>query len=448
MDVRPFEKGKGPVTDSAAAFVSRRSFLRTAAAAAGALGFPALIPAGARGADGRPAPSNRITVGCIGVGGMGTGNMHSFLGLSDVQVVAVCDVHAGAAARAKEAVDGRYGNRDCAVFRDFRELVARGDIDAVSIATPDHWHALPAIAAARAGKDIYCEKPMAHTLREGRAIADAVRRHGRIWQTGSWQRSQRDFRFACELVRNGRVGRVHTIEVGLPSDGTAARAVPWRREAPPAELDYEFWLGPAPALPYMPEFASFNWRWNRAFGGGSILDWCGHHVDIAHWGMGWDLTGPVELEGRGEFQGEGIFDTAHRYRITTKYRDGTVLVMAGNDGLAGGTKWIGDRGWVRVDRGVLEAEPKDLLREQFGSDEIRLFDSPGHHRNFIDCVRSRRATITPAEVAHRSASAGHLGQIAMLTGRKLRWDPDAETFADDAGATQLLGHAMRSPWAL
>jgi len=427
---------------------TRRSFLRRSAATIAVLGFPSIVPSSALGADGRPAPSNRITMGCIGVGGMGSGNMGSFLGQNDCQVLAVCDVDANHARDAKNTVDRRYGNQDCKAYRDFRELLARDDIDAISLATPDHWHAIPAIMAARAGKDIYGEKPFSHDLREGRAMCEAIRQHGRIWQTGSWQRSGATFRFACELVRNGRIGKVHTVEVGLP---TGAPGGSENYCDPPPHLDYDFWVGPAPWAPYSPNRTHWDWRWQLDYGGGQMMDWIGHHGDIAQWGLGTEYTGPVEVEPvQAEFPRTGLFNAPTVYKFICKYRNGVTMIVAnaGNSGIRMGTKWIGTDGWVWVDRGGFETSPRSLMQEKIRPDEINLYRSPGHHRNFLDCVKSRKPTITPAEVAHRSASIGHLGQIAMLTGRKIRFNPDTEQIIGDEAASRLLGRAYREPWHL
>jgi predicted dehydrogenase len=283
---------------------------------------------------------------------------------------------------------------------------------------------------------------------EGRAMADAQKRNGRIWQTGSWQRSQGNFRYACELVRNGRLGKVVRIEVGLPT-GSPCGPVQFK-DAPP-ELDYDFWTGPSRWQPYCDQRVHFNWRWQLDYGGGQLMDWVGHHGDIAHWGMGWDNTGPIEIAGTGAYPSTGIWDAATTYYFVSKYRGGVEMHVANdsNKGIRGGTKWIGENGhWIWVDRGGLDAEPKSLLQERLGPDEVHLFNSPGHHREFLDCVKTRRPTITPAETAHRSASIGHLGQIAMLTGRKIRWNPDTEQILDDPTATRLLSTPMRAPWRL
>ncbi len=265
---------------------TRRGFLKGFAAAGAIAGFPTIVPSSVFGADGKVAPSNRITMGAIGVGGQGSGNLGGFLGDGDVQVLAVSDVDSNNMGRAKQSVDGRYGNANCAAYKDFRELIARDDIDTISMATPDHWHAIVSITAARAGKDVYGEKPLSHDLREGQAMVRAVAEHGRIWQTGSWQRSGGSFRFACELVLNGRIGKVHTVEVGLPTGGPGGMS---KFCDPPAGMDYDFWVGPSPWAPYSPDRTHWNWRWQLDYGGGQMMDWIGHHADIAQWGLGTEL---------------------------------------------------------------------------------------------------------------------------------------------------------------
>jgi len=432
---------------------SRREFIRgSAAAAVAGLGFPYLIPASVLGRGGKPAPGNRVTLGCIGVGWQGGSNLKDFLEDPNVQVVAVCDIDADHLKEAKQTVDAKYGNDDCATYHFYEEVIARTDIDALSLGLPDHWHAIPAIAAARSGKDIFGEKPLAQNWAEARAMADAVKRYGRIWQTGSWQRSLANFRFACELVLNGRIGKVHTVEVGLPEGhtdfaGTAGQEDPL---PPPKTLDYDRWLGPAPYSPYCVARVHKNWRWNLDYAGGQLMDWVGHHVDIAHWGLGLDYSGPYEVEGHGEYPNRGrLWNTATRYRVTVRYpKEITMAIAGGHDDIQSGTKWIGDRGWVWVNRGALDANPRSLLREKFSPNEIHLYRSPGHAREFIQSVKSRATTLAPAEVALRSATPGFLGQIAMLTGRKIRWDAEKEQILNDDGASRLLFRPMRSPWHL
>ena len=428
--------------------IDRRSLIKGALGAGAGAALFNVVPASALGLGGHVAPSNRIVMGCIGLGGQGSGNMGTFLNMPDTQIVAVCDVDKNHLAGAKKTVDQHYSNQGCSAYGDFRELLSRKDLDALSLATPDHWHAIPAITALNAGLDVYGEKPVSHCLAEGRAMADAQKKNNRIWQTGSWQRSESHFRTACELVRNGRIGKVAKIEVGLPTDSPHG---PVQFKDAPPELDYEFWVGPSRWAPYCDERTHWNWRWQLDYGGGQMMDWIGHHADIANWGMGWDSTGPVEIEGKGEYPTEGIWNAATVYHFIAKYKDGAEMHVAngGNAGIRGGTKWIGENGqWIWVDRGndSLEASTKSILMDKVGPNEIQLFRSPGHWREFLDSVKSRRPTVAPCETGHRAASIGHLGQIAMLTGRKLHWNPDTEQFRDDPTATRMLSTPMRAPW--
>ncbi len=430
----------------------RREFLgKLPAAVAGAAAFPTIVRASTLGRGQSVAPSDRIVMAGIGFGMQGPSNMKNFLGKDEVQWVAVCDLDAGHLAEAQATVNQRYGNNDCATYKDYRKLFARTDLDAVSIAVPDHWHAILSIEALRAGFDVYGEKPLTHSLREGRALCDAVKRYGRVWQTGSWQRSEDNFLRACELVRNGRIGKILRVEVGLPSGHfDFARTFGQETiEPPPPGLDYETWIGPAPWSPYCTARVHMNWRWNMDYGGGQLRDWIGHHLDIAHWALGLEYTGPVEISGTGEFPAKGIYNSATRYWVDTLYADGTPIVVAGGyPEIESGTKWIGEHGWVWVNRGGFEAEPAHLVKEVIGPNEVRLYRSRDHFQNFLDCVRSRALTIAPVEVAHRSASVAHLGIVAIETGRKIKWDPATETLIGDPGAERLLSRAYRSPYQL
>jgi predicted dehydrogenase len=316
---------------------------------------------------------------------------------------------------------------------------------------PDHWHAIPAIAAAKSGKDVFGEKPLSHNLAEGRAMCEAVKRYGIIWQTGSWQRSESHFRHACEIVRNGRIGKLHTVEVGLPSGHEDFGETAGQEEPgpPPKELDYDRWIGPAPWAPYCPARVHKNWRWHLDYGGGQLTDWIGHHADIAHWGMDTEYTGPYEIAGYGEWPKSGLWNTATRYRLTAKYaNDITMIIAGGHEDIRSGTKWIGTDGWVWVDRGQLEASNPDMIKEKLEPGDIHLYQSPGHWRNFIDCVKNRSMTIAPCEVAHRSATPAHLGQIALLLDRKICFNPETEEIIGDSTASRMLSNAMRSPWHL
>ncbi len=424
--------------------MDRRGFLKGVAA-------PLIVPASALG-RGAPPPSDRIAVAQIGTGWQGGNNLLAFLDEPDARVVAVCDIDKNHLAEAKATVDQKYGDTGCAAYHLFEEVLARPDIDAVSIAVPDHWHGLISVAAAKAGKDVYGEKPLAHNFAEGQAIRDAVRRYGRIWQTGSWQRSVLHFRIACELVRNGRIGKAHRVEVGLPAGYTDFSGLADQDDiAPvPSGLDYDRWLGPAPYAAYSPARVHKNWRWNLDYGGGNLMDWVGHHVDIANWGLALDETGPLEVEASGEFPDVSkVYNAAYKYRVTARYRGGLTMVIGGGQkDIRFGTKWIGDEGWIWVERSGLEAQPQKLLTSRIGPNEIRLPRSPGHYRQFLDCIKTRQTTLTPPDVALRSATPGWLGLIAMTVGRKIRWDPEKEQIAGDPGAAELLSRPMRSPWWL
>ena len=348
--------------------VSRRAFL----AAGAGFGLFNIVPSSVLGAD---APSGKVTMALIGAGGMGNGNMRSFLAFPDVRFLAVCDVNRSKRERAKEMVDKCYGNGDCAMYRDFRDVCMRDDIDAVIVATPDHWHAVIGIYAANCGKDIYGEKPFSHDLREGRALVRAVERNGRVWQTGSWQRSRGEMRRAVELVRNGRIGKIARVEVGLPSGGRGPAATPG---APvPDGLDWDMWVGPAPERPFEGVY-DWHWRWVSDWGGGQLMDWVGHHGDIAQWGLGTDLTGPVSFEGSAPDDRDGIYDTPKSYRIECEYANGVKMTVANDgNGVKMGTKWIGENGeWVWVNRGQFDASSRALREGRIEAGEIRL-RSPG-----------------------------------------------------------------------
>ncbi|MBU4458949.1 MAG: Gfo/Idh/MocA family oxidoreductase [Verrucomicrobia bacterium] len=305
--------------------MKRRAFLKQAGGAAAGLGFPAIVPARVFGAT---APSNRIVVGMIGVGSHGTSvNLKGFLAQPDAQVVAVCDVDSAHLANARKLVNERYGDSGCTATGDFRAILARPDIDAVMISTPDHWHVPISLAALRAGKDVCCEKPTL-TLAEGRAQADAVRRYGAVFQTSTEDRSVAVYHRMAELVRNGRIGRVHTVRIGLPT-GPAGDGDPTPKPVPP-ELDYDMWLGPAPWAPYTPDRVHFNFRWILDYSVGMIADWGAHLFDTAQWGLDVERSGPVEIDGRGTFMSKGLFNTAREFRVEYRYANG-VRMIAEND---------------------------------------------------------------------------------------------------------------------
>jgi predicted dehydrogenase len=438
--------------------ISRRQFLKSSAAAATgtALFGTTFVPAPVFGAE---APSNRITFGCIGLGRMGSIDMREILGFKQVQIIAVCDVDSKRAENAKQIVEKHYGEsstsgtyKGCEAYGDFRDLVARDDIDAVSIVTPDHWHALPAIAAAKAGKDIFLQKPLSLTIAEGRVVSDTVRRYGRIFQIGSQQRSDERFRFACELVRNGRIGKLQTIKVGFGIDPSTD---PQPIMPVPETLDYDMWLGPAPWAPYTEKrvhpqtgYGRPGWLRIQDYSAGMITGWGSHHNDIAQWGMGTEYTGPVEIQGQAQYPKDGLWDVHGEFSIEYTYANGVKVICADNVKNKQGVLFEGTEGWVYVKRGQIDAEPKSLLTSTIKPDEIHLYQSNNHKENFLECIKSRAETIAPVEVAHRSCSVCLLGDIAMRLGRKLKWDPDKEKFTNDEQANRLLSKPMRSPWQL
>ena len=329
---------------------NRRQFLNSLAVPAAAAGFPTIVKGSALGLNGATAASNRVTIATIGAGWMGGSHVAEFLKIPEAQYIAVCDVDDVHLAEAKQRIETKYGTQGCAAYHAFEELLSRRDLDAVSIAVPDHWHGLVAFSAARARKDIYCEKPLAHNFAEGVVMREAAKQYNRIWQTGSWQRSKENFRRACELVRNSRIGKIRRVEVGLP--GVRPVFAETNKSAltftdPPATLNYDRWQGPAAEAPYCEARVHKNWRWNLNYGGGQLMDWIGHHVDIAHWGSGFDETGPLEIEGVGEYPPhDALWNTATRYKVTAHYRDGVVMTIAGGyKEIRSGTKWIGDDGW-------------------------------------------------------------------------------------------------------
>jgi predicted dehydrogenase len=420
-----------------------------------ALALPTIIPSNALGRQDGLAPSGRITLGLVGCGNMGTQNTEAFLGRKECQIIAACDVDQKHLEHGVNLVNKHYQNQDCKPYHDYRELMARADIDAVMLALPDHWHALAAVEAARQKKDIYGEKPLARTIAEQQAMVKAVQRNQRIWQTGSFQRSLANFRKAAEIVRNGLIGKVTRVEVGLPggnnNSGNEARSM--TPSEPPPELDYDTWIGPSKMMPYIQGRVHRNWRWNYNTGGGQLMDWIGHHCDIAHWGCGFDNSGPSEIEGHGEFPPkDAVWNTCTKYLIELRYpQDITMIIAGGYPHIRGGVKWIGSGGWVWVDRGAFESSNEEWLDYRSLPEELRkvkLYESSNHHQNFLDCVKSRKPTITPVETAHHSAIPGHLGLISMLVGRKLKWDAQTERILEDAEASQLLTRPFRPPWRL
>ena len=431
--------GSGKVT--AQAHMKRREFLSSAA---GAVSFPLV------------APSDRIVMGSIGVGGMGSGHLRALLGYPEVRVAAVCDVRATNRQRAKDTVDTRYGDNACAAYSDFRELLARKDIDAVLIAAPDHWHALIGLEAARQGKHMYYEKPMGVSFAESQAMREAVQRSGVVFQFGTQQRSSQGYRFTCELVRNGRIGRLHTILIG----SAMSQYVPNQPAQPvPEGFDYDMWLGPAPWAPYTYERCTNRFTLIYDYSLGCISGaWGIHDVDSAQWINDSDSTGPVEVEGTGVFPKEGLFDTAIAWEVEHKYANGVKLIhmdlktaraRAQQFSLGSmASVFVGSEGWVYVSRSGVHTQPESLMRTIIGPNEVKVIKSNDQRRNFLNAVRTRQKPISGIEGAHRAETICQQADIAMRLKRKLRWDPVKEVFIDDQQANRMLSRPMRSPWHL
>lgn len=424
---------------------SRRAFLGQSAAAISALAFPAIIPASARAA-GDTAPNSRIGVGLIGSGPQGCGVMGNFLRNQNARVLAVCDIQAERRESAKARVDHQYGDSACDTYNDFRELLERSDIDAVIIASPDHWHVLHGIYAARAGKDMYLEKPMGLCAADNQALRDAIHRHKRVFQYGTQQRSSENFRIACELVRNGYIGELRHIEVGAPPSIPGGEVPP---EPVPPGVDYELWLGPAPYAPFSKNRIINEYWWhNTDYALGFVAGWGIHHVDIAQWGCDMDLSGPVEAEGTGEFPTEGFRNCATSWDIRFRYANGVTMHYTDENQLTHGINFIGSEGRVYVRRSHLETDPKSLMDVKLGPDEIHLYESNDHAGNFLECVRSRAETVCPIDIAVRSDMICQLSDIAMRLKRPLKWDPAVERFIGDDEANARLTRPMREPWKL
>ncbi len=458
---------------------SRRSFLKATAAA---IGMPAIIPVGcapaaARREPRRPAPSDKVRLACIGFGTIAHSTGRQFLNNDRVQVVAVCDVNRlsghygyqgeleGGREYGKRIVNEFYakkGGKDpaaanyCDTYEDFREVLARDDIDAVNISTPDHWHAVMAIEAARAGKHIYCQKPMSLVVAHGRAMADAVGKTGVTFQVGSQQRSSVHFRKACELVRNGAIGKVKTVRVSLPAghknwSGLGDRQNP---EPVPDGFNWEMWLGPAPAREYRPALHPLNWRHNYDYSGGMVTDFGAHHFDIMQWGLGTDDTGPVRFfNGKAELPPpDALYNTATDFSFEMEYANGVrVVVSKVEEGKGvGGVRFEGEGDkWIFCSRGVLESGPEEIRRIPAKEGDVRLYESNDHEDNFIEGVYMGKPTICPVEVGHRSISIAHIANIMLRLGKKeLKWDPAKERFVGDAEADKMLDRPLRGPWGL
>jgi predicted dehydrogenase len=454
---------------------TRRKFLKSSAAiTAGIAGFPTIIPSSVLGKD---APSKKIQIGQIGCGRIAHEmDLPGILKHDIARVVAVCDLDSKRMAHAHDYVRDHYvkkgvdKNPEIKTYPDFRELLKDGSIDAVAISTPDHWHSEPVVAAALAGKDIYVQKPLSMTIVEGREVSNAVKAQKRIFQIGSQQRSTEQFRHACELVRNGRIGKIHTVKVGLPTD-------PGGDEEPempvPANLNFEMWLGCTPLAPYTEKrvhpqsrdpkkpvnFDRPGWLRIDNYCLGMVTAWGSHHVDIAHWGMGTELTGPIEIEGKAEYPKKGLWNVHGPYHVESKYANGATMLIDNN--FPNGVRFEGDKGWIFVSRGGAKATASDpastegkalaasdpkIIESKIAENEIHLHKSRDHHLDWLQSIQSRKPAVTTAEEAHRSTSACILTYIAMKLGRKLQWDPAKETFVGDDEANKMRSRPQRTPY--
>jgi predicted dehydrogenase len=451
--------------------MKRREFMKGMLGAPAVLGFPMIVPRRVLGA-GVTAPSDRITMASIGVGSMGTGDLRAWLTKDDVRVVAVCDVREGARQRAKRLVDEKNGDKVCAVYNDFRELLARNDVDAVSIAPGERWHALISMEAARRGKHIHCQKPLALSIAEAKALRDTVQRCRVAFQLGAQQRSSAPFRFATELVLNGRIGQLQTIAIGSAGGGRSAlplglgfTSMPRERPAPvPAGLDWDMWLGPSPWAPYSDLRYTRTWMSIYDYGLGGIGGEYGvHDVDLGQWANGSDDTTPISVEGTGELYHD-IRDTLTLYDIEYKYANGVRMLLMdlvtarkrfwqfqfGESvrGVSVGLILIGSEGWIWVSRAGMRTHPESLMRAVLGPNDVRVLRSDDHKGNFLDAVRTGQPTVCPVEVGAHDEMICQMGDIAVRMKRKLNWDPVKEEFKDDETANRKQARVMRSPWRL
>lgn len=418
---------------------SRRSFLRKSSSAiATAFAAPMILPSRVFGAN------ERISVAAIGVQNQGAGNVKRFLA-AGADVVAICDVDSKVAAAAADIVSEKGPAPK--TYGDYRQLLEDKGIDAVVITTPDHWHALMTIDACKAGKDVYCEKPLSLAIAEGRRMVNAAREHQRIVQTGSQQRSSPEFRKACMLVRNGFIGDVKEVLVGIPGPNHPGPIGPV--EMVPPELNYEMWLGPAPLKPYHSKRVHYNFRFWWDYSGGQMTNFGAHNLDIAQWGLGMDNSGPVSAEGTAEFNPQMVHEVTEKCRVTYSYASGVRMTLGqGQPDISEGTTFIGTKGRVSVSRGKLTTEPAELDKTSLDAAELtQLYRSDDHTKNFLDCMRSRELPICDVEIGHRSATVCHLGNLAARLGRPIKWDPETETCPGDAEAQAMTDRPYRAPWS-
>jgi predicted dehydrogenase len=425
---------------------SRRLFLSTTRnAALAAIVGPNIFLNRTKAATGQN-PSEFIRVGFIGVGNQGSGN----LGRLMKNAVAVCDVDATHLAAAKAKVE-KANNRPCAAFADHRKLLEDKSIDAVVISTPDHWHVLQSIHACQAGKDVYCEKPLTLFISEGQALVKAVRQNRRVLQTGSMQRSDAKFLQACEYVRSGRLGKIKKVNVGLPGVNYTSRAKPLTvpDSEPPAALDYDRWLGPAPKRPYNPNRVHYLFRFFWDYSGGQMTNWGAHHLDIAQWGLGMDDSGPVEITGKAVYNAEKLYETPETFDILYKYANGIVVDCSSGTGrFKSGCTFEGEKGSLYVTRGTITSTPEGILQQPLDDKSVRLYASANHFQNWLDCIKSRKDPICSVEIGHRSSTVCHLGNIAVRSGKKVIWDPKKEVIVGDAALAGQASRPYRAPWKL
>jgi predicted dehydrogenase len=449
---------------------SRRTFLKTSLGAAAAVGFPTIVPSSVFG---QLSPSNRINIGAIGVGRIS--RVHDLPGIwkyDQANIMAVCDLDANRVELGKALINGFYSKKTgkpyngVTGYHNYRELLANKDIDAVVISTPDHQHAILAVDAVRAKKDVYLQKPASLTISEGRHMSDQVTASKQILQIGSQQRSWKQFYRACELVRNGRIGEIKHVEIGLPGDPAGGDPTPM--PVPPG-FQYDAWLGSTPEVPYtvdrvMPikDFSRPGWLRMEQFGAGMITGWGAHHVDTAHWGMNTELTGPVEIWGTAEFPTSGLWDVHGKFLTHAIYANGVTMDISGD--FPNGIKWYGTKGWIFVTRDemttptatagqttkiepLMASDPK-ILDSVIGPNEVHLYQSDDQHGNWLDCIKSRKAPTAPAEIGHRACSTCLLHHIAMKTKRRLHWDPVKERFINDDAANAMLSRPQRPPYVM
>ncbi len=458
-------------------FHSRRNFLKnTGKLTAGTIAlasFPSIVPASVFGKN---APSNKINIGQIGVGRIArTHDLVETFKYDNAHIMAIADVDRNRLQAGKKLVEGWYAKKtgkdnyvNIKINEDYHALLENKDIDAVMISTPDHWHAQPAMEAARAGKHIYLQKPTSLTIEEGRMMSDAVKKSGVVFQLGSQQRSINpwpQFKKACELVRNGRIGKLHAVHIGLPSDPSGGKTA----EMPvPVNLNYDIWLGSTPHIYYTMDRVHSQtdpdsrpgWLRLEQFGAGMITGWGVHHIDIAHWGMDTELTGPIEAEAKAEFPKSGLWNVHGNYEAKLKYANGVEMLLSSKN--PNGIKFEGSNGWIFVSRGnvgvtatdpgaggnseAFSANDPKILSSVIGSNETHLYQSAEQHGNWLDCIKDKKPTISPAETAHRSCSACLVAHAAMKTGQKLYWDPEKEIFKDNIEANKLLSRPQRYPY--